>query len=470
MAKCLTCHVDRRSLVVPQAPTRKGLMADETRSLIAHLFRRAAFGARPADLDTYKARGYDAAVTDLTSARPAGGGGNQGAKALNDLGVGGSGSGMGATSDSGTLHDAQAVWVQAMVTTKTPLVERMTLFYADHFATAYNVRDRIDLPALNAQLATIRKHSMGSFRDLAHAMLEDLALACYLDNDANTKGAPNENLARELMELFVLGRGNYSETDVREVARSLTGYTLQQTGGGSGKNGTYKLVYEPSRHDAGSKTVLGVTGTFTPHQVLDVILSHPAAPRFLASKLVAHFLAPTQNTSAVDDVERALVASKWNVSAALQALFTTPLFRSASVRDALVKSPAEYVVGVMRALGRTEYKPGAVWMERAGQSLFRPPSVGGWPVGAEWLNAGSMLARYNAATMFGRWHAGNPSPLAPATFDLTTWMETLGMTSVAPATQSALENYMQNVDGQSVATKRAGLVTMLVTTPDFNLA
>ncbi|HVE95302.1 MAG TPA: DUF1800 domain-containing protein [Acidimicrobiales bacterium] len=443
-------------------------MADETRSLIAHLFRRAAFGARPADLDTYKARGYEAAVTDLTSARPATGG-NAGTKAVSELGVGNTGSDMGAASDPGSLHDAQAVWVQAMVGAKAPLVERMTLFYADHFATAYNARDRIDLRALNAQLATIRKHSMGSFRDLLHAMLDDLALACYLDNDANTKGAPNENLARELMELFVLGRGNYTETDVREVARSLTGYTLQQTGG-TGSNRTYKLVYEPARHDAGSKTVLGVTGTFSPHQVLDVILRHPAAPRFVAGKLVAHFLAPTNATSAVDDVAEALVANSWNVSAALRTLFMTPMFRSSSVRDVLVKSPAEYVVGLMRALGRTEYKRAALYIENAGQSLFRPPNVGGWPVGTEWLNAGSMLARYNAAAYFGRGHAGSPSPLAPATFDLPAWVETFGMTSIAPSTQSALENYMQNMASESMATKRAGLVTMLATTPDFNLA
>jgi uncharacterized protein (DUF1800 family) len=300
-------------------------------------------------------------------------------------------------------------------------------------------------------------------------MLDDMALGCFLDSDVNVKGSPNENLAREMMELFTLGRGNYTEKDVREVARSLTGYTLSQSG--ATKNTTsYKLVYDPSRHDDGVKRVLGQTGTFTPHQVLDVILSHPASSQFLAGKLAAHFLAPNPSQSAVDAVAATLRSSNWDVSAALRTLFTHPQFKSPSARETLVKSPAEYVVGLMRALSRTEYKPAALWIEKAGQSLFRPPNVGGWATGAQWLGAGGTLARYNAAAEIGRWHANGPKALAPTGTDLPTWMEAFGMTSLAPSTQAALDNYLRNIASQTPSSKNAGMVAMLATTPDFNLS
>jgi uncharacterized protein (DUF1800 family) len=444
-------------------------MADETRSLIAHLYRRAAFGARPADLDTYTSRGYDAAVTDLVNGKPAATpGSSTGIAGLGNVGT--MNMGMDSSAMKTTIHEAQAEWVKTMVTAKAPLSERMTLFYADHFATAFSPGDHIDLKVLNAQLATLRKFSLGSFRDLAHAMLDDLALACFLDNDVNVKDAPNENLAREMMELFVLGRGNFTEADVKEAARSLTGYVLQQTGGQK-DNATYKLAYDPARHDDGRKIVLGVAGNFTPHQVLDVMLAHPAAPQFLAGKLVAHFLSPTNNGSAVDAVAATLRSSNWNIAAALKTLFTTPLFKSTSVRETLVKSPAEYVVGLMRSLSRTEYKSAAIWIEEAGQSLFRPPNVGGWATGTQWLGAGSTLARYNAAANIAQWHGNKPSALTPSTqFDVKTWMEMLGMTSIAPSTQAALENYMRNIANQIAAVRRAGLVAMLAVSPDYNLA
>ena len=384
-------------------------------------------------------------------------------------GVGMTGMNNSGASEYDRIHDAQAAWVKTMITSKAPLSERMTLFYADHFATAFTPGDHIDLPVLNAQLVKLRKFSLGSFRDLAHAMLDDMALACYLDSDLNVKEAPNENLAREMMELFILGRGNFTETDVKEAARSLTGYALQQTGG-SRDTATYKLIYDPARHDDGVKTVLGMTGSFTPHQVLDIMLAQPAAPEFMAGKLAAHFLSPTNNATAVNAVAETIRSTNWNISAALKTLFTTPLFKSPDVREALVKSPAEYIVGLMKTLGRDEYKAGAIWIEEAGQSLFRPPNVGGWATGTQWLGAGAMLARYNAAADIGRWHGNRPSAVAPVGFELSTWTEAFGMTSLAPSTQDTLQNFMNNIASQSPPVKRAGLVAMLATSPDFSLA
>ncbi len=304
-------------------------MTDENRALLAHLFRRAAFGARIADLDTYASKGYNQAVNDLLGARSSTNPTSSLTSALQRTHTAGAAkvgtAGALPSLTQATLDDIQTAWVQNMVTTKAPLVERMTLFLSNHFATAYSLNDHIDVAAMTDQQTTIREFALGSFKDLAHKMIDDRALGLFLDNDKNIKGSPNENMARELMELFILGAGNYTEQDVKEVARSLTGYKLKKSPTG------YSLTYDKALHDDGLKTVLGVTAAFTPHSVLDLLLSQPAAAEFIATKLVTNFVATKADSNLVSQVAASL-RSNWNLSDALRMIFMSSPFKSASAR------------------------------------------------------------------------------------------------------------------------------------------
>ncbi|MEY2397900.1 MAG: hypothetical protein QOJ00_1074 [Actinomycetota bacterium] len=428
-------------------------MTDEQRALTAHLFRRAGFGARKADLDAFEGRDYTAAVEAMVNPDSK----NRDAPNVVTQQAGGL--------STPALSTIQEAWLQTMVNSRAPLVERMTLFLSNHFATAYDPSAHVDIAALLDQQTTIRKFALGSFADLARAMIDDKALACYLNNDRNDKTKPNENLARELMELFILGTGNYSEADVRETARALTGYTLVTPAFGQRP----KLTYDKSRHDDGPKTILGVTANFTPHSVLELFLSQPAARQHLAEKLVAHFVAPTPDASLVSAVAAAL-APDWQLSKALRTIFYSAQFRAAGARQSLAKTPAEYVVGIMRALGRTEYNEGNNAVSAAGQMLFRPPSVAGWPLGVRMLGPGAMLARYNAASTFGRNHAKNPSAVAPSGPELVPLIEAFGMTSLSQPTLDALNAYSDATMQQPAPVRTAGIITLLASSPEFNLA
>lgn len=428
-------------------------MTDEHNALLAHLFRRAGFGARRSDLDAYKNRPYEDAVEALV---------NPDVRSRDRSATMNQASG-GLTVPS--LASAQEGWLNTMVASKAPLFERMTLFLSNHFATAYDPGSNVDVAALLDQQATIRKYALGSFAELAHAMIDDKALSCYLNNDRNNKSKPNENLARELMELFLLGTGNYTEDDVKETARALTGYHLVRAAPGARPN----LVYDKSLHDDGLKTILGVTAAFTPHGVVDLLLNRPVARRFIAGKLVAHFVGPQVDPALVGTVAAAF-GPDWQLQKALRAIFYSEQFRNPSARQALPKSPAEFVVGLMRSLGRTEVHEGATYMAQAGQVLFRPPSVAGWPTGKRVLGPGGMLARYNAASTFARFHVNNPSSTAPNTPELTRWVEALGMTSISQTTIDALRTYNDAASTQPASVLTAGLVTLLLSSPDFNLA
>lgn len=356
---------------------------------------------------------------------------------------------------------AQAEWVRSMVETQTPLVERMTLFFANHFATAQT--GGVDAVSLMQQQATIRKHALGNFAELTHAMIDDLALGRFLNNDFNSKARPNENLGRELMELFILGAGAFTEQDVKEVSRSLTGYAVFVAPAVQPQ-----MFYDEKRHDDGQKTVLGVTHNFTPHGVVDLLLAQPTAKRFIATKLVTTFVSPTPDAALVAAVAKSL--QNWEIKAALRTIFLSPQFRSEGVRQSLPKTPAEYIVGMMRGLQRHEYTNAVTQMSAAGQTLYRPPSVAGWPMGKAMLGSGAMLARYNAAAYFAGLHAKQRATGTPKGDDIATWMTELGLTSLSPTTHDALENYRSAARRLSTASRTAGMLTLLLSSPEYQLA
>ena len=429
----------------------------ETRALLAHLFRRAAFGANASTLDAYASKSYDAAVSDLLNPSP------ESSRLFNTLR--GVRNGLGTVTNS--LKDAQDNWARAMVLSPTPLIERMTLFLSNHFAIAYSPDNHCDAVTLVHQQNTIRKYALGSFSALTHSMIDDMAFAAFLNNDRNKKEEPNENLGRELLELFVLGIGTFTEHDVRETARALTGYTIKTTlPGGRGR-----LVYDAKLHDPSPKTILGTTSNFTPHGLITYLLARPEAHRFIATKLVKAFYGAT-DTALIDAVAASL-AQNWNLSAALRTIFTSSQFRGAEARHTVAKMPAEFVTGLMRSLARDEYTDAHNAMANAGQTLFKPPSVAGWPTGARVLGAGALLARYNFAASLANKHTNDPRRSAP-TFgtNIQSWMGALGLTQISSATNDAITSYLAETTAAKLTTKAqtAGLITLLASSPEYHLA
>lgn len=430
-------------------------MTDSNSALVAHLFRRAGFGLRTVDHKRFPTDDYAALVEALVAPKLTKR--DDQSSLLVDAG------GDTLPVLDAALRDAQATWTRSMVLTRAPLVERMTLFLSNHFATAYAPSFHVDATALVHQHATIRKHALGNFAELTHALVDDLALACFLNNDRNRAKAPNENMARELMELFLLGHGAFTESDVKEVARALTGYSLLIVPGLPPR-----LIYEQKRHDDGFKTVLGVTAKFTPHSVVDHLLAQPVAKRFVATKLITTFVGPTPDATLVGTVARAL--HQWDLQAALRTIFLSEHFRTTSSHHALPKTPAEYVVGIMRGLQRIEYPEAHSFMSAAGQTLYRPPSVAGWPTGKRMLGPGAMLARYNAAARFASLHVRGPMAGTPRTAKVDTWMKEFGMSTLSPTTKDALDAYYKEAGRQTSAQRAAGVITLLLSSPDYQLA
>ena len=287
-----------------------------------------------------------------------------------------------------------AWWLDRMVATDAPLPERLTWFWHGHFATS-NQKVR-SARLMLAQNETFRRLGRGDFGVLAHAMIVDPALLVWLDGQKNKVGAANENLGREFMELFTIGIGNYTETDVREAARALTGWKIDKD--------AIKATQVPRQHDTKDKTILGHTGNFDASSYVDILLANPASPRFVAGRLWLRLVSATP--PAPDTLNRLVAAygQKRDITALLRAIAAEPAFRDSATT--LVKQPVEWLVGLMRALG---VRPSALQdkdkkvvlagLRGMGQVPFLPPSVGGWPAAAAWLTTAAGLARVRTARL-----------------------------------------------------------------------
>jgi uncharacterized protein (DUF1800 family) len=276
-------------------------------------------------------------------------------------------------------------WVGEMLATPSPLTERMTLFWHNHFVSSQQKVKLADL--MYRQNATLRANALGNFGDLLHAVARDPAMVIYLDNAQNRKGSPNENFAREVMELFTLGEGNYSEQDIKEAARAFTGWSLDRTTG--------QFMFRRFIHDDGVKTVLGRTGNLDGDQVLDILLAQPATAEFITRKLWRDFVSPDPDENAVHRIAQHFRDSRYSIKVALRDLLTSDAFYARENRAVLIKSPVELVVGTLRQFGMkpAEATPFAVAASTMGQNLFAPPNVKGWPGQETWINASTLLAR-----------------------------------------------------------------------------
>jgi uncharacterized protein (DUF1800 family) len=308
------------------------------------------------------------------------------------------------------ITDLRRWWLQEMISTTTPFREVMTLFWHGHFASS--IGKVLVSQAMFHQNEKQRKHCVGNFRTLLHAMTLDPAMMIYLDLEDSDRAKPNENYARELFELFTLGVGNYSQTDIMETARALSGWVLDAPHGtpkptrvtevGTNRRFTRDGItprLEPSLHDDGVKSVFGRKGNFGVDEIVDITIEQKACGEFLAAKLIAYFGAVDHDNALRDRMATTFRNSRYEISSMLRVLFTSPEFYSDESMLRLIKSPLTLVVGAVRQLSlRLEPTPGLFrYLAALGQELFNPPNVKGWPGGEAWISAGTLALRYHLA-------------------------------------------------------------------------
>jgi uncharacterized protein (DUF1800 family) len=285
--------------------------------------------------------------------------------------------------------EIKAWWLREMVESPTPLAERMTLFWHNHFATSQ--QKVIRSQAMWNQHQLLRQQALGNFKTLLHGIAKDPAMLVYLDGANSRKEAPNENFAREVMELFTLGEasqgGGYTEQDIKEAARAFTGWGLERD--------TMALQFRPAVHDSGNKTILGKTGPFTGEQALDILLEQPQTSRYLVGKLWGEFVSPKPDKNEVSRIASSYKNSGYDTAAALRELLLADAFWDPANRGSLIKSPVDLVVGTVRQFdfAYTDAMPFALKTAQLGQNLLVPPNVKGWPGHNDWINATTLLER-----------------------------------------------------------------------------
>ena len=372
--------------------------ADTKIDMMAHLMRRAGFGASREELESRSLLGYEETVEELL------------APSLQDpvdryqflryypmWWKPGTMGGLG-----------QAEWVWTMISTKAPLQEKMCLFYHNIFATGVAKVDHYD--EIQDMIDMFRDKGLGKYKEILMEVAKSPAMIYWLDNNENHADSVNENWGRELLELFTMGVGNYTETDVRECSRAFTGWTLEHKlprfhmG-----RWAWEFKFIPEDHDYTDKEFLGHTGNFDGEEIIDIILSKPATAQFIARHLYSFFVAdepqvpawsvtPPNDPKAVNFLAEALMASDYHMGTVLQKLFTSDFFKEQ--RFSRVKNPTEVVISTLRLVGGTD-RPSPETLDWTGQiaymgqDLLNPPSVEGWHNGIEWINSGTLMKRTN---------------------------------------------------------------------------
>ena len=428
---------------------------------VAHLFRRIGFGGLPAEIDALVALDWpDAvdAVLDRTHAPSA------------TLGVPtlpAPGTALDATKWGDAYRSMVWWWLDRCRTTPVPVVEKLTLFWHGVLTSSLDVAPH---KLLFDQNQLLRAHGLGTLDGLVTRVAKNPAMLIYLDNRANWKGYPNENFARELMELFLLGVGNYTEADVRESARAWTGHTMDTS--------TWKYQFVASGHDDGNKTFMGVTANWDGPQIIDHLVRGPkqrTTARFVARKLWTAIAAPTAPATLVDELATAFIAGDMRIDALLRAILLRPEFRSAAARDGVVRSPAEFVVAAMRYAGLQCSDVDPQWqMKGMGQELFLPPNVDGWGVNAAWISTAAGWAKLNFASQVAP-KAVSKGLLADSTSRkpadaAAAALSAFGITAPTPTTLQALTDFVIADRAGGHKRERAGLVKLALLSPEFSLA
>lgn len=381
------------------------------RKKIQHLLLRAGFGARPDQIETLLPKTIDQIVDDLFSA----------ASTITPLNT----VDKPKTNHKGEVSNFRVLilviqskkdmeglnvaWLKRMAETQAPLLEKMTYFWHNHFATSEPIGW-----LMQQQHNMLRQNALGSFRTMLHAVAKDPAMLLWLNNNENRKDAPNENFAREVMELFTLGEGNgYTENDIREAARTFTGWT-------SNRKGEYEL--KTDQHDDGEKTVFGKKGKFGGEDVLDALLANKQTAKYVTRKIYRDFVSETIDEARVQTLADEFFASNYDITKLMKSIFKSEWFYSDEIIGCRIASPVELIVRYMKLTGVqfTDEKKLVDLQRLLGQVLFFPPNVAGWKGGRAWIDSSSLLLRINMPRQLLRETKSDitvfdPAPAKPST-------------------------------------------------------
>lgn len=360
--------------------------------MAAHLYRRAAFGANSQTLHKAAEASLNASLDKLFSPPPTAGSFQEASQHLVSSVLAG--------------NDPRALsvwWLHDMLNSPTPLSERMTLFWHGHFATgAEKVKDA---QLMLDQNRLLRNFGLGDISKLVHGISKDPAMLIYLDSAVNRKAHPNENFARELVELFCLGEGNYSEKDVQELARCFTGWEVRRQ----------QFRFNQYQHDGGKKSLLGIDDIESGEQAVSTILKQPQAARFIVHKLFRFYMAdePTPPAALLEPLALQLITDQWQISGVLRKMLGSQLMFSPLVRGRKVRSPIDWICNWLNSCEiTTSLKKISQSLNELGQALFYPPNVKGWDGGRAWINSSTLVGRTNLISQLlrdetTRWAGGD---------------------------------------------------------------
>ncbi len=423
--------------------------------LAAHLLRRAGFGGTPDDVSRYATLSVNDAVESLVRFPSTGS-----IRPPDEIYGIGAPQPMSAMSEQPPMKRAKIVrrearqallalqlwWLNRMLSSQAPLQEKMTLYLHGHFTSHYTLR----FPQITYnQNALFRAYALGNLRELTRQVSKDPAMLIYLNGAQNVAAHPNENYARELMELFTLGVDHYTENDVRESARAWTGWRVNHR--------LAQATFDPQLHDNGVKTFLGQTGNFTGDDIVNIIFAQPACARFFAASLLSWFVYNNPESELVDGVAALLRKHDFELAPVVSTILRSNVFYSTRAYRALVKSPVEFAVGTYKVLGLPQVDEIALpALHEMGQELFNPPNVAGWPGGQNWLTSGTMIARQNFLTQL----------LNSQTLTQSSWLEKLPVQTrvasqtlvttvlqgdAAPASLYELDGYLSGAGSAALA-------------------
>jgi uncharacterized protein (DUF1800 family) len=464
-------------------------MADERVALTAHLLRRAGFGTSREELEAYASRPYEEVVDELVNPERV--------PEVEDDVLMRYYPSLHANRDNPGAWNGR--WYYRMVNTRRPLQEKMALFWHHVFATGWTKSEHT--PTMVAHIEMFRRNGLGNLRQLLLDLSRDPAMIYWLDNCENHAGSINENYGRELLELFSMGIGNYTETDIKNVARAFTGWTFEQPLP-LYPYGSYPshFVFRKEDHDGGEKTFLGNTGNLDGQDVIEIIVRQPAAARFISRHIYNFFVAdepqvpawsvtPPGDPAAIDTLVKAYTESDADIRTVMRTLFLSDFFKEARFRR--VKCPAEFIAGVIKLSGEFRLvDPGLTALDGAsrtmGQTLMDPPSVEGWHTGKEWIDGGTLTERINfavnrvkdtskpgTAAIIKRLGAAGHPLTAEEVVDQC--LELTGPLDVRPETRQALLDFVAqggDVDaGDERGAARIGeLLTLIVAAPEYQFA
>lgn len=464
----------------------RALATPATREDVARLFGRAAFGATKTDLDVWTGQDYALVVDALfPPATPV------------PLPLSDESARVTGESETFNVTPSQKWWLERMRSTPWPLLERMTLFWHSHFATAYTGAP--DVGHMMKQNNTLRAHALGDFRKMLHALTVDGAMIFWLSGFQNRRGAINENHARELFELFTMGTmpQTYTETDIRQAAKALSGWVV---------NANRVGVFDTNRHDRSVKTVFGANVGGYPaadareateyQEICNLALLQHTTARYVAYKMVCSFAYVPDTADLVNDpdplvdaVANALRPSwtdpggAWDITKAMKTLLNHNAFRYSQrgTGNVLVRSPIELIVHLGRILGASLNNNNAQthWMplfglQRMGQTPFRPPNVAGWPMGTDWFTAPAVQGRYNIGDLMAKVWASQglttaAATLLPASGDVPAWISFMGLGKLTPETQQRINAYLANPGAGDEPTKQRSMLILLAASPDWQV-